>query len=69
MQSLNCFSSLEVARLCLQLSQHCPRLRRLVLSDVRIGSNADTGAALGSLVTVLRLESLDATRSRDGAGL
>ena len=56
----NKLSDDSVSRLCLQLSQHCQHLQRLSLSDVMMGWDSDTtGAALGSLVTVLKMSNLD----------
>jgi len=58
--SSNRLSDRAVSKLCLQLSQHCPDLRRLSLSDVMIGHDQDTGAALGSLaVAIQKLRFLD----------
>ncbi|CAE7674297.1 Tcte1, partial [Symbiodinium microadriaticum] len=49
-----------VSKLCLQLSQYCPHLWRLRLSDVGIGYDADTGGALGILLVAMpKLRLLD----------
>lgn len=58
--SSNHLSDKSVSKLCLQLSQYCPHLWRLRLSDVGIGYDADTGGALGILLVAMpKLRLLD----------